>query len=68
LEKSVIRGLAQKARRDGYSAFYTRAAALFRDLAMAPLSEPERRGFREIREDRYQVRSTILTSQFPVSR
>jgi DNA replication protein DnaC len=27
--------LAQKACRDGYSAFYTRAAALFRDLAMA---------------------------------
>ena len=27
--------LAQKACRDGYSAFYTRAAALFRDLALA---------------------------------
>ena len=36
--------------------------------AMAPLSEPERRDFREICEDRYQVRSTILTSQLPVSR
>jgi DNA replication protein DnaC len=72
--------LAQKACRDGYSAFYTRAAALFRDLAlsradgsfrnllgrlsridvlviddwaMAPLSEPERRDFWEICEDRY---------------
>jgi DNA replication protein DnaC len=70
--------------RDGYSAFYTRAAALFRDLALAradgsfrnllarlsridvlviddwataPLSEPERRDFWEICEDRYQVRS-----------
>ena len=33
------------------------------DWAMAPLSEPERRDFWEICEDRYQVRSTILTSQ-----
>jgi DNA replication protein DnaC len=39
---------AQKACRDGYSALYTRAQALFRDLAMAPLSEPERRDFWEI--------------------
>src|SRR5215469_12057356 len=80
---------------DGYSALYTRAQSLFRDLAMAradgslrsllarlsridvlviddwamaPLSEPERRDFWEICEDRYQVRSTILTSQLPVSR
>ncbi|HEX6963299.1 MAG TPA: IS21-like element helper ATPase IstB [Lacipirellula sp.] len=87
--------LAQKACRDGYSALYTRAAALFRDLAlaradgslrlllaklsridvlviddwaMAPLSEPERRDFWEICEDRYQVRSVILTSQLPVAR
>jgi len=87
--------LAQKACRDGYSAFYTRAAALFRDLAlaradgsfryllarlsrtdvlviddwaMAPLSESERRDFWEICEDRYQVRSLILTSQLPVTR
>ena len=30
---------------------------------MAPLSEPERREFWEICEDRYQVHSTILTSQ-----
>jgi DNA replication protein DnaC len=79
----------------GYSALYTRAQSVFRDLAMAradgslsgllarlsridvlviddwamaPLSEPERRDFWEICEDRYQVRSTILTSQLPVSR
>jgi DNA replication protein DnaC len=32
------------------------------------LSEPERRDFWEICEDRYQVRSTILTAQLPVSR
>jgi DNA replication protein DnaC len=81
--------LAQKACRDGYSALYTRTAALFRDLAiaradgslrlllaklsridvlviddwaMAPLSETERR------DDRYQTRSMILTSQLPVAR
>lgn len=87
--------LAQKACRDGYSALYIRAAALFRDLAlaradgslravlarfsridvlviddfcMAPLAETERRDFWEICEDRYQTRSTILTSQLPVAR
>jgi DNA replication protein DnaC len=38
------------------------------DWAMAPLSEPERRDFWKICDDRYQVRSTILTSQLPVSR
>ena len=36
--------------------------------AMAPLTESERRDFWEICEDRYQVHSTILTSQLPVSR
>ena len=91
----VASALAQKACRDGYSALYTRAVALFRDLAlaradgslrlllgklrridvlviddwaMAPLTEPERRDFWEICEDRYQVRSVILTSQLPVAR
>jgi DNA replication protein DnaC len=91
----VACALAQKACRDGYSALYTRAQSLFRDLAMAradgslrsllarlsridflviddwamaQLTEPERRDFWEICEDRYQVRSTILTSQLPVSR
>ena len=38
------------------------------DWAMAPLAETERRDFWEICEDRYQARSTILTSQLPVSR
>jgi DNA replication protein DnaC len=38
------------------------------DWAMAPLSEHERRDFWEICEERYQVRSTVLTSQLPVSR
>jgi DNA replication protein DnaC len=91
----VASALAQKACRDGYSALYTRAAALFRDLAMAradgslrlllaklgridvlviddwamaQLSEPERRDFWEICEDRYQTRSMVLTSQLPVTR
>src|SRR5271165_2100969 len=91
----VACALAQKACRDGYSALYTRAVALFRELAlaradgslrtllarlsridvlviddwaMAPLAETERRDFWEICEDRYQTRSTILTSQLPVTR
>ena len=38
------------------------------DWAMAPLNESERREIWEICEDRYQTRSTILTSQMPVSR
>lgn len=86
--------LAHKACRDGYLVFYSRATALFRDLAMAradgslrnllarlsrtdvlvvddwamsPLSEAERRDFWEICEERYQARSTILTSQVPVA-
>ena len=91
----VACALEQKAYRDGYSALYTPAQSLFRDLtmaraddslrgllarlsrvdvlviddwAMAPLSEPERRDFWEICEDRRHVRSTLLTSQLPVSR
>jgi len=34
----------------------------------APLNENERREVWEICEDRYQARSTILTSQLPISR
>jgi hypothetical protein len=37
------------------------------DWAMAPLSDAERRDFLEICDDRYQTRSTILTSQAPVA-
>jgi DNA replication protein DnaC len=37
------------------------------DWAMAPLQEAERRDFWEICEERYQTRSTILTSQVPVA-
>lgn len=38
------------------------------DWAQAPLGESERRDFLEICEDRYQTRSTILTSQLPVDK
>jgi DNA replication protein DnaC len=87
--------LAEKACRDGFTALYTRAPQLFRDLALAradgslrsrlvrlakmdvlvvddwamtPLTESERRDFLEICEDRYQMRSTVLTSQLPVAK
>jgi len=87
--------LAEKACRDGFTAWYTRAAQLFRNLALAradgslrsllaqlarldvlvvddwalaPLADTERRDFLEIAEDRYQLRSTILTSQLPVAK
>jgi DNA replication protein DnaC len=86
---------AEKACRDGFTAFFRQAPKLFRDLAVAradgslssflarlakidvlvvddwvnaPLAESERRDFLEICEDRYQLRSTILTSQIPVKR
>jgi len=85
----------RKPARMGIPRFYTRAAGLFRefalaradgsfrhllarirridvlvvdDLAMAPLTETERRDFWEICEERYQTRSVILTSQMPVAR
>ena len=91
----VASALAQKACRDGYSAWYMRAVSLFRELAlaradgslrtmlakigridvlvvddwaMAPLNENERRDFWEICEDRYQTRSTVLTSQVPIAK
>ena len=84
--------LAQRACRDGFSALYTRAPQLFRDLqaaraagglarllaklarvdalvvddfALAPMSELERRDFLDICDDRYRLRSTVLTSQLP---
>ncbi len=86
--------LAEKACRDGFTALYTRASQLFRDLQLAradgslrsllarlarvdvllvddwaivPLADTERRDFLEICEDRYQMRSMILTSQLPVA-
>lgn len=85
--------LAQRAVRDGFSALYTRAPRLFRELTIAradgsldklfarwarvdvlvvddwlmtPLTLSESRDFREICEDRFESRSTLLTSQVPV--
>ena len=43
-------------------------AMVIDDWAMAPLAESERRDFWEICEERYQRRSTVLTSQLPISR
>ena len=37
------------------------------DWAMAPLADHERRDFLEICDDRYSARSTVLTSQVPIS-
>src|SRR5204863_6477599 len=37
------------------------------DWAMAPLTEAERRDFLEICDGRYQLHSTLLTSQLPVA-
>jgi len=37
------------------------------DFGMAPMSDAERRDFLEICDDRYSMRSTILTSQLPVA-
>ncbi len=88
-------GKSYLACRDGYTALYTRASQLFRDLAiaradgslprrllrlarldvlivddwaMAPMNEVERRDFLEVCDDRYQRRSTILTSQLPIAK
>jgi DNA replication protein DnaC len=37
------------------------------DWAMSPLSDSERRDFLEICDDRYSTRSTVLTSQVPIT-
>lgn len=94
--KSWLAGaLAEKACRDGFTAFFIRTPQRFRELALAradgslgtrlarlaridvrivddgahaPLAESERRDFLEICEDRYPVRSIILTSQLPVAK
>ena len=81
--------LGEKACREGYKVFYSRAPRLFGDLYLAkadgtyprvlqklakfelliiddlgsPLDAKERRDLREILEDRYEVSSTIVTSQ-----
>lgn len=37
------------------------------DFCMAPMAETERRDFLEICDARYQIRSTLLTSQLPIA-
>jgi DNA replication protein DnaC len=61
------------ARADGSYAKKLRALAqvdvlLVDDWAMAPLVDAERRAFLEICDERYQTRSTLLTSQLPVAK
>lgn len=85
--------LAQKACRNGFTALYFRAPALFQELsiakadgrykrllaaigkkdvlvlddfALSPTTDEQRRDLLEIVEQRYDARSTILTSQLPV--
>jgi DNA replication protein DnaC len=36
------------------------------DWGLAPLTDPERRDLYEIMEDRHGIRSTLITSQYPV--
>ena len=72
LQRAEARDLAM-ARADGslrslFARFSRIDVLVIDDWVMAPLAEPERRDFWEICEDRYQVRSTILTSQLPVSK
>lgn len=38
------------------------------DWGLAPLTDTERRDFLEVMEDRHNMRSTIITSQYPVSK
>ena len=87
--------LAQKACREGCTAYYARTPRLFQELTIAradgtfarrlaalarldllllddwgvaPLSDDHRRDLLEILDDRYDRRSTLITSQLPVER
>jgi DNA replication protein DnaC len=67
----LLRDLAT-ARADGsFGRFLDRLARIdvliVDDWAMAPLADHERRDFLEICDDRYATRSTILTSQVPLT-
>lgn len=91
----IAEALAQKACRDGATAYRTKASRLFRELeiargdgsylkllnryaridvlviddwGMSQLNDMERKDFLEIMEDRYNAKSTILTSQYPVAK
>jgi DNA replication protein DnaC len=66
----LFRELALAHADGSFSRFLRRLALtdvlLIDDFCMAPLNEVERRDFLEICDDRYQTRSTVLTSQVPV--
>jgi DNA replication protein DnaC len=73
LDKTVIRALAKDSSwvRNHENIFVLGPTGLGKSFiasALAPLNENERREVWEICEDRYQTRSTILTSQLPISR
>ncbi len=66
----LFRELALAHADGSFSRFLRRLALtdvlVIEDFCMAPLTEIERRDFLEICDDRYQTRSTVLTSQVPV--
>lgn len=91
----LAEALAQKACREGFTAFYYRSPLLFRELAIArgdgsygkllsrlaktdllvvddwglsSLTDAERRDLLEVMEDRHGIRSTVITSQYPVAK
>ena len=70
----VASALAQKACRDGYSVYYTRTAALFRDLNLARADGSLRQLLKRLNRidvlvvDDWAMAPMILTSQLPVSR
>jgi DNA replication protein DnaC len=73
LDKTVMRALAKDSSwvRNHENIFVLGPTGLGKSFiasALAPLNENERREVWEICEDRYQTRSTILTSQLPISR
>ena len=91
----IAEALAQKACREGSTAYRTKVSRLFRELeiargdgsylkllsryaridvlviddwGMSQLNDMERKDFLEIMEDRYNTKSTIITSQYPVAK
>lgn len=90
----LAEAFANKACRDGYSAFFIRSTKLFEELQIArcdgsylralqkiskyevlvvddflvnSMIENERRDFLELLEDRYNRKSTIVTTQYPIA-
>ena len=80
----VACALAQQACRKGFRALYRRAPRFFDELrlarvarvdvlvlddfAIAPVTDLERRDLLEVLEDRYGLRSTVISSQLPPDR